>query len=130
MPERVAFKGKMPGELPGLPIGEYTKLITSRQRRWLKRNSLQYKTLTRKIERLRGKGSTKPIRTHFREALILPSWIGLSFEVHNGKEFQRIDIAPNMLGYRLGDFVYTVKRVMHSAPGVKATRGSKFVELK
>ena len=130
MLERVVFKGKVPGELANLSISDYTKLISSRQRRWLKRNSLQYKALTIKIERLRAKSPPKPIRTHFREALILPSWIGLSFDVHNGKEFQRVDITPNMLGYRLGDFVYTVKRVIHSAPGVKATRGSKFVELK
>lgn len=130
MPERVAYKGKMPGELSNMPISEYTKLITSRQRRWLKRNSIQYKELMKKIEKVKAKGANKPIRTHYREALILPSWIGLSFAVHNGKEFQRIDITPQMLGYRLGDFVYTVKRVIHSAPGVKATRGSKFVDLK
>ena len=78
----------------------------------------------------RRKVSTKPIRTHIREALILPSWVGLKFEVHDGKEFKHCIISANMLGHRLGEYAYTTKRVLHSAPGIRATRGSKFLAVK
>ena len=70
------------------------------------------------------------IRTHTREAVILPGWLGLRFGVHNGKEFKEIKILPEMLGHRLGEYVLSTKRVQHSAPGIRATRGSKFLSVK
>lgn len=130
MAERVAFKGKTSGELAVLSNEEFLKLIKSRQRRSIKRNGLQYKKLIQKVEKMKKSGSSKPIRTHTREAIILPSWIGLKFEVHNGKEFQAVQIGANMLGHRLGEFAFTTKRVLHSAPGIRATRGSKFLAVK
>ena len=128
MAERIAFKGRLPSALAAMSIGEYKGLVKSRQRRWLSRNSLQYKKLTESVERKRAQG--KPVRTHMREALILPSWVGMEFDVHNGKEFVHFGITPNMLGHRLGEFSPTTKRVQHSAPGIKATRGSKFLDKK
>jgi ribosomal protein S19 len=35
-----------------------------------------------------------------------------------------------MLNHALGQYVYTTKRVQHSAPGIRATRGSKFLAAK
>ena len=128
MVERIAFKGKMPSDIPSMSSEEYLSLIKSRQRRWIKRNSLQYRTLIKKVEERRAK--SKPVRTQTREAVILPSWIGMTFEVYSGKEYQKLLIEPQMLGHRLGEFVYTTKRVQHSAPGIKATRGSKFLSQK
>ncbi len=130
MTERVAFKGILPSEAINISAADYSKLVKSRQRRWLKRNSLQLRQLNAKIERAKASGSKKPIKTRTREALIMPSWIGLSFDVYNGKEYQHVEIEPSMLGHRLGEFVYSTKRVQHSAPGIKATRGSKFLSLK
>ena len=40
------------------------------------------------------------------------------------------EITPEKIGRRLGEFVMTRGRVMHSAPGVGATRGSKHIPLK
>ena len=127
MAERVAFRGKLPSELTTLTDQQYLALIKSRQRRSIKRGGLEYKRLLAKIQAYKAKGKDKPIRTHVREAVILPSWVGLMFEVHNGKEFQKVQITANMLGHRLGEFAYTTKSVVHSAPGIKATRGSKFI---
>ena len=62
--------------------------------------------------------------------MIIPSWIGLKFAVHNGKEFMPILITANMLGHRLGEYSYSTKPVRHSAPGIRATRGSKFLAVK
>jgi small subunit ribosomal protein S19 len=70
------------------------------------------------------------IKTHLRDAPILPEWVGLVFGVHNGKEFKRVDITADRVGKRLGEFSHSTGRVLHSGPGVGATRGSKFVPLK
>ncbi|OJI07006.1 30S ribosomal protein S19 [Candidatus Micrarchaeum sp.] len=130
MVERIAFKGMLPAEAAGIDAAQYSKLIKSRQRRWLKRNSLQLRELNEKIEHAKASGSTSPIKTRTREALIMPSWVGLSFDIYNGKEYQHVEIQPAMLGHRLGEFVYSTRRVQHSAPGIKATRGSKFLSQK
>ncbi len=113
-----------------LGMDSYLKLLKSRQRRSIRRNAVVYRKLVQKVEELRKKGATKPIKTHVREAVILPSWIGMKFMVHNGKEFQQIDITAGMLGHRLGEFAFTTKRVQHSAPGIRATKGSKFLAVK
>jgi SSU ribosomal protein S19P len=128
--ERIAYKGKMPTELKDIGMQEYTKLLNSRERRFINRNPMQYKKLLEKIEKMKKAGKTKPVRTHARDAVILPSWIGMTFAVHNGKEFKEFTIDANMLGHRLGEFSYSTKRVQHSAPGIKATKGSKFLANK
>ena len=130
MPERIAFKGKTESEVQAMSMQEFTSMIKSRERRWLKRNSMQYRKLNEKIEKLRKSSPEKPIKTQIREAVILPSWVNMKFEIYNGKEFMPLVIAPNMVGHRLGEFVYTTKRVQHSAPGIRATRGSKFLSVK
>ena len=127
MAERVAFRGKFPSELEKLGQQEYLGLIKSRQRRSIRRNSMAYKKLIEKVERHKQKKSDKPIRTHTREAVILPSWIGMRFDVYNGKEYKQLQISANMLGHRLGEFAFSTKSVVHSAPGIRATRGSKFL---
>jgi small subunit ribosomal protein S19 len=127
MAERVAFRGKFPTELEKLSASAYLNMITSRQRRSIKRNGMDYKQLIEKVEKYKRKKIEKPIRTHIREAVILPSWIGMKFAVYNGKEFQPLQITANMLGHRLGEFAYSTKSVVHSAPGIRATRGSKFL---
>jgi small subunit ribosomal protein S19 len=130
MAEKIAFRGKTQSELAGLSMEDYLKMMTSRKRRSIKRNSMNYRKLIEKIEMYRKKGITKPIRTHIREAVIRPDWVGLTFEVHSGKEFKKMVIAANMLDHTLGDYAYTTKRVQHSAPGIRATRGSKFLAAK
>ncbi len=130
MAERIAFRGKTPTELATLTDESYVSMINSRERRSLKRNQFLYRKLKEKIAKYKSKNITKGIRTHVREAVILPSWMGMTFEVHDGKEFKKIVIVANMLGHRLGEYVYTTKRVQHSAPGIRATRGSKFLAVK
>ena len=130
MAERIAFRGRTPTELATLSVDDFLKLIKSRERRSIKRNGMEYRKLIKKVEEYKKKNTGKAIRTQVREAVILPSWVGLKFEVHNGKEFQQLLITANMLGHRIGEFVYTTKRVQHSAPGIRATRGSKFLAVK
>ncbi|CAH0045216.1 unnamed protein product [Clonostachys solani] len=45
-----------------------------------------------------------PVRTQARSATILPNFVGLRFEVHNGKEYNRVLITEDMVGHKLGEF--------------------------
>ena len=50
--------------------------------------------------------------------------------IHNGRDFVRVDIIPEMIGHALGEFAPTRRSVTHTGPGVGATRSSKHVALK
>jgi small subunit ribosomal protein S19 len=108
------------------------KMATSRCRRTLKRlnQNPRLKEFIREVRTQKAKNPKKVIKTHLRDAVILPEWLGLKFAVHNGKDFKPVEITLEKVGYRLGDFSHSTGRVLHSGPGVGATRGSKFVSLK
>ncbi len=129
MARTFAFRGKSLEELQALSISDFAKLLKSRQRRSIKRMGISYKALIAKVDKAKKAGK-QLVKTQIREAVILPSWVGMKFAVHNGKEFKDLYITPEMLGHRLGEFVFTTKRVLHSAPGIRATRGSKFLSVK
>jgi len=112
-------------------MDEFINLLNSRERRSLKRGLLKrYKRLLEKIRAAKAGTYTKPIRTHARDMIILPEMVGLTIHVYNGKEFVPVEIKPEMIGFRLGDFSITTKKVIHGEPGLRATRGSMYVPLK
>ena len=82
------------------------------------------------VEKLRANGTDEAVRTHCRDVPILPDFIGKKVAVHNGKEFVNVEIKPEMIGHFLGEFAMTRRAVVHSGPGVGATRSSKFMPLK
>jgi len=122
--------------LEGHSIEQTLPLLNSRARRALKRamsnkdKEMTVKKLLKKAADTKKKDPAKPIRTHARMAVIIPEWLGLTFAVYNGKEWKNVHVSVDKLGYRLGDFSHTTGRVLHSGPGVGATRGSKFIPLK
>jgi len=128
MPRIFTFRGKKIEELQKLSTDEFAKLLNSQQRRAIKRMGMKYKQLIAKVEERRAKG--KIVKTQVREAVILPGWVGTKFGIGDGRVFQEFTITENMLGHRLGEFAFTTKRVQHSAPGIRATRGSKFLAVK
>jgi small subunit ribosomal protein S19 len=120
------FKGRTIEELQKMSLEEFSKLLPSRQRRVLLRGlSKEEKKF---LERLRK--SNKPVRTHLREIVIIPEMVFKKVLVHNGNTWVGVDIKPEMVGHRLGEFALTRKKVVHSAPGVGATKASKFMPLK
>ena len=120
------LKGKTAEELQKMNLEDFAKLIPSRSRRNLMRG---FDDDEKKfLEKLRT--SEKPVRTHMREMVIIPEMLFKKILVHNGKEWVSVDIKPEMLGHRIGEFALTRKRVQHSAPGVGATKSSKFLPLK
>lgn len=121
------FRGKTFEELQKMSIQEFAKLLTSKERRslmrGLKENQLK---LLEKIKR----NPDKFHKTHLRDMIILPQMVGAKLGVYNGKEWVSVYITQEMIGHRLGEFSIPTKKVKHSAPGIGATRGSKFYASK
>ncbi len=135
MPKKFTYRGYTLEELKKLSLEDFAKLLPSRQRRAILRllRGLrpEEKKLLSKVREISRKGNGETIiRTHLREMVILPEMVGLKFGVHNGKEFVVVEIKPEMIGHRLGEFSQTRKKVTHGAPGIGATRSSMFVPLK
>ncbi len=133
MPRIEKYRGKAKEELEQLSMESVLPLLNSRSRRALKRaisKAGPIRKLFKKVAMLKAANPGKVIRTHIREAVIIPSWLGMTFAVHNGKEWKAVVITIDKIGYRLGDFSHSTGRVLHSGPGVGATRGSKFIPLK
>ena len=126
------FKGLTEAEIKDMSMEDFLPLIKARERRTLVRlnQNPKLKQLMETVRKVKKDNPKKMIKTHVREAVILPEWLGLTFGVYSGKEFKKVEITVNHLGKRLGDFSHSTGRVMHSGPGVGATRGSKFVPLK
>ncbi|KTW28034.1 ribosomal protein S19 [Pneumocystis carinii B80] len=51
-----------------------------------------------------------PIKTQERSCTILPSFVGLRFLVHNGKDYVNVLITEDMVGHKLGEFSPTRKK--------------------
>ncbi len=63
--------------------------------------------------RNRKPGDTSPIKTWSRACVITPEMIGVTFGVHNGKEFPQVYVTEDMVGHRLGEFSFTRKFTRH-----------------
>lgn len=123
------YRGKTVDELKAMSRDDLPKISNADVRRIFKRGfSEQEKSFLKNMEK--KKKSKKPIRTHAREMPILPEFIGLTIYVHNGKEFIPVEIKPNMVFHRLGEYALTTKQVKHGSPGLRATRSSGFVPIK
>lgn len=120
------YRGKTLEELKKLSLNELASILPSRQRRSIKKGI----TDQQKILLKRVKKNEANIETHCRDAIIFPEMVGKTIKVHNGKEFVPVIIVEDMIGHYLGEFSLTRKKVMHSAPGIGATRSSAALSVK
>lgn len=72
--------------------------------RSLKKGPYIHYKLQKKVEQANEKGSKKVIKTWSRSSMISPDFIGLTFAVHNGKQFIPVFVTENMVGHKLGEF--------------------------
>jgi len=123
-----SFRGKTLEELRALSLPELAGLLGARARRSIRRGFND--ETSRFFERMSSTPADKVVRTHCRDALVLPAHVGRRVSVHNGKEFKELEVRPEMIGHYYGEFALTRRFEKHSGPGVGATRSSKFMPLK
>ena len=124
--EEFTYRGFTMGELLQMAPSEQVKIMPARVRRKFQRG------LTRDEEDLlsRVRAGDPKIRTHLRSMVVMPEMVGKAIEIHNGKEFQKVDLQPEAVYHYLGEFALTRHKVAHGAAGIGATRSSKYVPLK
>jgi small subunit ribosomal protein S19 len=60
-----------------------------------------------KVQKAKERNDRSPIRTWARRCTIVPEFIGMNFEVHNGKVFHKVFVTEDMVGHKLGEFSVT-----------------------
>jgi small subunit ribosomal protein S19 len=124
--EEFTYRGYTLAKLKKMKIEEFAELMGARQRRKLKRKLRESEE--KLLEEL--KSDKESVKTHLRDAIVLPGMVGKKIGIHSGKGFEYVEIKPEMIGHYLGEFALTRKKVLHGAAGVGATRSSKYVPLK
>jgi small subunit ribosomal protein S19 len=122
------LRGKTLPELREMTLEQLAQILTARARRSIRRGFNN--ETSQFLERMASTPAEKVIRTHCRDAIILPQHVGRRVAIHTGKEFKEVEIRPEMIGHYYGEFALTRRFEKHSGPGVGATRSSKFMPLK
>ena len=91
-------------------------------------------SLMKKVDKYKDDPKKKPIRTWSRKSTILPDFVGVSFQIYNGKKFIPITVSEDMVGHKLGEFAPTRtfkghtpadKKAAAAAPTDKPATGDK-----
>jgi len=69
--------------------------------------------LLKKVLKLKESGKEEPIKTWARDCTIIPEFVGITFLVHNGKDFIPVKVREEMVGHKLGEFAPTTKFFKH-----------------
>ena len=123
-----AFHGFKLEELQELSLEELLPYLPARQRRSLNRGLTDKQN--KFLKKIKKGEKNIEIKTHRRDMIILPEFVGHQIAIHNGNTYTRVKIQPEMIGHYLGEFARTRKEVKHTGPGVGATRSSKYMPLK
>ncbi len=115
-----------------MKLEEVVNMMRSRQQRRFRKGTVsgKYDRLIKKL-RIAKKLSIpgeKPImvKTHLRNAIIVPEMCGSVVEVYGGKYWHVVEVKAEMVGHYLAEYSLTYRRVTHGKVGVGATRSSKF----
>jgi small subunit ribosomal protein S19 len=76
----------------------------------------------KKVAAAKATGSRAPIKTWSRACVISPEMVGITFAVHNGKNFIEFTVQEDMVGHRLGEMSPTRKFIRH---GGKMAKGEE-----
>ncbi|MCB1645936.1 MAG: 30S ribosomal protein S19 [Pseudomonadales bacterium] len=63
--------------------------------------------LMKKVETALESNDKRPIKTWSRRSMIAPDFVGLTIQVHNGRQHVPVFVTEDMVGHKLGEFALT-----------------------
>jgi small subunit ribosomal protein S19 len=79
--------------------------------------------LAKKVDDQNAKNTKNVIKTWSRRSMIIPSMIGHTIAVHDGRKHVPVFVTENMIGHKLGEFAPTRTFRGHVKDDRKASRG-------
>ncbi len=71
--------------------------------------------LMKKVQKAIETNDRRPIKTWSRRSLITPDFVGLTIQVHNGRQHIPVFMTEDMVGHKLGEFAMTLTFRGHAA---------------
>ena len=71
--------------------------------------------LLKKVKAASDSGGNSVIKTWSRSSTILPQFVGITFNVYNGKKFIPVLVSEEMVGQKLGEYAPTRTYYGHTA---------------
>ena len=91
--------------------------------RSIKKGPYVHESLLKKIDAMNDKNEKKVIKTWSRSSTILPSFMGHTIAVHDGRKHVPVYVTEDMVGHKLGEFAPT--RTFKGHGGTEKTTGLK-----
>jgi len=82
--------------------------------RSLKKGPYVFHKLLEKVDKAQASTKKSVIKTWSRSSMVIPTMVGLTIAVHNGKTFVPVYVTENMVGHKLGEFSPTRTYKGHS----------------
>ena len=116
------YKGYELEQLCEMKENQLIEIFPSRVRRKLKRSQGlkgKYLKLVEKVKKAKANtpAGEKPqaVKTHLRNAIIMPEMVGGSIACYNGKDFQEFEVRFDMIGKYCGEFAITYTPTLRKA---------------
>ena len=68
-----------------------------------------------KVQKAVETNDKRPIKTLSRRSMIAPDFVGLTIQVHNGRQHIPVFVTEDMVGHKLGEFALTRTYRGHAA---------------
>ncbi len=75
--------------------------------RSIKKGPYVHESLLKKIDDMNAKSDKKVIKTWSRSSTVLPSFVGHTIAVHDGRKHVPVYVTEDMVGHKLGEFAPT-----------------------
>ena len=98
-----SYRGYSMEELLKLPDEELLEILPSRARRTLSREMNHDQKAAHKALL----GSEQNVKTHVRDLIIIPKYVGKVVELYNGNSYVKFEVKQEMIGHYLGEFAQT-----------------------
>lgn len=91
--------------------------------RSIKKGPYVHESLLKKIDAMNDKNEKKVVKTWSRSSTILPSFMGHTIAVHDGRKHVPVYVTEDMVGHKLGEFAPT--RTFKGHGGTEKSTGLK-----
>ena len=89
--------------------------------RSVKKGPYIHPSLLKKVNAMNAKNEKKVVKTWSRSSTILPSFVGHTIAVHDGRKHVPVYITEDMVGHKLGEFAPTRTFRGHGSKAERAT---------
>ena len=89
--------------------------------RSVKKGPYVHASVMKKIAAMNAKNEKKVVKTWSRSSTILPSFVGHTIAVHDGRKHVPVYITEDMVGHKLGEFAPTRTFRGHGSKAERAT---------